>query len=148
MPRAPSQGYGSERLTFNAVARAVMQSDLPAALTETLRARAMPADSDPDIATLATIAVPGWGVVGGSGKPTGMHCLVAGVELSISREGKEVLNDQIKLTLVDSSMDAPPVQCASLSKFAERDGRLVRETIRDYAEVLALMIIDHLNKLQ
>jgi hypothetical protein len=133
-------GYVTEQAMFNAVARAVRESDLPAALTNVLRADALPLDGQNEPTADATVAVQGWGLAG--------ECLVASVELSISSDEKQILNDQLNLTIGDRSTDAPPVQCASLSRFAEDNGRLVRETVRDYAEVLAVMITDRLKRLQ
>ncbi len=140
--------YGTEQMNFNTVGRAVKESDFPAALTEALRGRALPPVGHNDPAANATVAVQGWGVVSESGKATDRHCFVAAVELSISRDRMQVLSDRLQLTLVDPSTDAPPVQCAKLWKFAEDNGRLVRETSRDYAEVLALMVTERLRNLE
>lgn len=133
-------GYVTEQAMFSAIGRAVSQADLPAALADTLRGRALPVDGQNEPTADGTVVVQGWGVAG--------ECVVASVELSVSRKGLPFLKDQLNLTIAGRSSDAPPVQCASLSRFADDNGRLVRDTIRDYAEVLAVMVIDRLNRLQ
>lgn len=69
-------------------------------------------------------------------------CFVASVDLLVARAGKEVLRDRLVISEIDRSNEAPPAQCASLDRFAEHDGRLVRDTAAEYSEVLAALAID------
>jgi len=71
-------------------------------------------------------------------------CFVAMAELRVAIEGKELLRDQIVISDLDKTRDAPPAQCASLERFAERDGQLVLETAAEVSEVLAVMSIDRI----
>lgn len=82
-----------------------------------------------------------------TGERAGRTCFVASVDLLIARAGKEVLRDRLVISEKDRSSDAPPAQCASLDRFAEHDGQLVRDTAAEYREVLAAMAIDRVASL-
>jgi hypothetical protein len=71
-------------------------------------------------------------------------CFLAMAELRVAIEGKELLRDHIVISDSDKTRDAPPAQCASLERFAERDGQLVLETAAEISEVLAVMSIDRI----
>ena len=135
--------YGSETVTYGRAARAVQKSNLPAVLSEALQTRSI-VDHGLDAAGQAVVAVPAWGLIGQS-RIT--HCFVAAVDITVSLPNRPAITEQIRLTL-DPTEGVPPVQCASLSRFNEDDGRLIRETVRDYAELLAELITDRLERLE
>jgi hypothetical protein len=72
------------------------------------------------------------------------HCLVVSAKFVFSRDDMELKHEQLQITDLGRSEDAPPPQCASLEKFAKNDARLVNDTLAEYAEVLAVMAIDRI----
>ena len=139
-------GYGTEAVTYGRAGRAIKNANLPALLCETLQARSVE-DCAQSAAGQLIVAVPAWGMVGIFGTKEDMHCLVAAVELTITLPNRPAIAEQIRLTL-DPTEGLPPVQCASLSRFNEDGGRLIRETARDYAELLAELITDRVKRLE
>lgn len=74
------------------------------------------------------------------------HCLVVSADFILSRGDIEVRRDHIEISNRNRSKDAPPPQCAHLKRFAENKARLVKDTLAEYAEVLAVMAIDRIPK--
>lgn len=72
------------------------------------------------------------------------HCYVLSADFIVRQSNIEILRDQLNITETNRSKDAPPPQCASLSHFAENEGRLVTETSNEYAEVLAVMATERI----
>jgi hypothetical protein len=147
---AAAATYGTESGQANTVLRAVEASNFPVALEAALRSRASPStvEGQPDIA--ATITVRGWGVVSSSGAARDKHCYVAAATLTVNRGAEQIYEEPLRLGTGTATEGAPffPLQCATLGRFAEDGGRLVRETMRDYAEVMAVMIVDRLARLK
>lgn len=83
-----------------------------------------------------------YGVVGS------MHldrvCFVASLDLVVTAQQREVLRDQLNISDENRSADAPPPQCASLGRFAENAGQLVKDAAAEYVEVLAAMSFDRI----
>jgi hypothetical protein len=71
-------------------------------------------------------------------------CFVLSADFIVRQSNIEILRDQLNITETNRSKDAPPPQCASLSHFAENEGRLVTETSNEYAEVLAVMATERI----
>jgi hypothetical protein len=63
-------------------------------------------------------------------------CFIADAQLVAAEDGKDVLREAMRIARGRAS-DMPPAQCASMARFAQEDGRLVRDTAAEYAEVLA-----------
>ncbi len=136
-----SFGYGMEKSEYNAIVRAVTESNFPALLADALRSRALPLQPpNPETPAQALVVLQGFGLAA--------NCFVAEAQLSVDQNNQRIMVEPLKLTIAERSADAPPVQCADLSRFAAKDGRLIRETARDYAEVLAVMVADRLKRLQ
>jgi hypothetical protein len=73
-----------------------------------------------------------------------LPCFVLSADFIVRQNNIEILRDQLNITETNRSKDAPPPQCASLSHFAENEGRLVTETSNEYAEVLAVMATERI----
>lgn len=71
-------------------------------------------------------------------------CFIASADLVVRGVEGERRRERLSITPTDASADAPPPQCASLERFAAREGQLVRDTAAEYAQVLAVMAIDRL----
>ena len=71
-------------------------------------------------------------------------CFMLSADFLVSRGNTEMTREQLNITNVLRSKDAPPPQCASLEHFAENEARLVKETLNEYAEVLTVMAIDRI----
>jgi hypothetical protein len=75
-----------------------------------------------------------------------MACVTVSADFILSRGGMEVKRDHIEISNGNRSKDAPPPQCAHLKRFAENNARLVKDTLTEYAEVMAVMVIDRIPK--
>ena len=74
------------------------------------------------------------------------HCFVLSANFILSRDNMALKQANLKITDLDRSEDAPPPQCASLEHFAKNEARLVKDTLAEYAEVLAVMAIDRIRR--
>ncbi len=90
------------------------------------------------------IIIQSFGLVGNSFYEP--HCFVVSADFILSRGGVEVMRDRLQISNVNRSMDAPPPQCASLKRFAKNKARLFKDTLAEYAEVLAVMAVDRIQK--
>ena len=94
--------------------------------------------------------IAGYGLVTRSGKrldafgPKEELCLVAEAQLEVEREGIPVRVESLLVSLATPSPDAPPPFCASLRRLAADDGRLLRQSIGELAEVLAAMTLNRI----
>lgn len=140
--------YGTEAHQVEIVAGAVRDADLAFELERALQGRATLTDPTAPPFAEALIVPSSWGVVSSSGLAAGRHCFVAVVALAVTRGKERIYEDVLRIAPTEASADAPPPQCASLERFAEDGGRLVRETSRDYAEVLAVMVLERLGKIK
>jgi hypothetical protein len=139
--------YGMEmsgRSEYKALTLALTESNVPSMLADALRNRSMSLPPGDVPVGHAMVIVQGFGLVQTAVRH---YCFVAAAELSVDQDNKELLNEALLLTL-EPSADAPPIQCADGEKFSAENGRLVRETARDYAEVLAVMVTERLAKIR
>jgi hypothetical protein len=67
----------------------------------------------------------------------GPFCLVADVDLVLHAGERETWRDTVYLEPYRRSADAPPPVCATLERFAARDGGALRDAIAQYAQVVA-----------
>jgi len=68
------------------------------------------------------------------------NCLVVTAHIILKRSNRELKRDPLFITPLGKSDDAPPPQCAGIERFAENDAQLVKDTLREYAGVLAAMV--------
>ena len=128
----------------NTIVRTLQEVDLPGQLRSALVRRAAPPPPDTAPATVA-ITIRTFGLAPRSGTcPTCAICVVADAELVVTQDGTELLRDPLLLTPWRRSVDAPPPVCATMTEFAERDGRLLRDAILETAQVLAAMTVSRL----
>lgn len=87
-------------------------------------------------------------VINSYGVDGSMHldrvCFIASLDLVVNIRQREVLRDRLNISDANRSADAPPPQCASLGRFAENEGQLVRDCATEYVEVLAAMSFDRI----
>ena len=131
-----------ERQRWQAIADALKGLSFEKNLLSALQRRAMGA-LPPRSGSVITVelVVNAYGLV--ARKPQ-YACFLAMAELRVAIEGKVLLRDQIVISDLDKTRDAPPAQCASLERFAERDGQLVLDTAAEISEVFAVMSIDRI----
>jgi len=131
--------YGLEKSQFNTIMRAVIESNFPKMLADALHSRTLsPEVAGHEPTAQAFVVVRAYGLV--------EECFVAVAELSVERDNQRILERSLRMT--GEPGEEAPLQCATLSKFAADDGRLIRETARDYAEIFAVMITNHLSELR
>jgi hypothetical protein len=74
----------------------------------------------------------------------GRSCLLAVANFVCRQEGRIIKQERLQIADGHRSEDAPPPQCATLEQFTEDDARLMKTTLAEYAEVLAVMAIDRI----
>lgn len=72
------------------------------------------------------------------------HCFVAEADFILSRGGRVIKQEQLRITDINRSEDAPPPQCATLEHFAKNEATLIKDTLAEYAGVLAVMAVDRI----
>lgn len=131
-----------ESRKWQQVANALKSIHFEQDLLDALRRRAagrLPSRSGP--VTNIELVVNAYGL---TGERPERACFAASVDLRVALSGTEILDDRLVISDTGRSTDAPPAQCASLERFAEHDGQLVRDTAVEYREVLAAMAIDRI----
>lgn len=140
---------------FNAradtLARVLLGEPLPEAVMRALQAQwsGMPA---PRSRLQVTLRLASYGLVTRSGLPIEAFdgaedlCLVADGRLDILRTDAPALAEDVTISPRSTTRDAPPPLCASLSRWAADDARLLRQASREMAELLAAFIVNRAQK--
>jgi hypothetical protein len=126
----------SERRPWQTVVDALQTIDFPKATLEAMQrraARALPARSGP--LANAEMVVIAFGLMG--------RCFIVDAEIAVQLDEKEVIRSPLRI-LASAGEDAPRAQCASLETFAANNGQLLKDTVAEYAEVLAAMAIERI----
>lgn len=123
----------------DALQAVTFEQDLLRALRGRVSRAGLPAGAE---SVAVELTVNTFGVVGS------MHmdrvCFISNVDLVIKTDGREIRRDRMNIAAENRSADAPPAQCASLGRFAEKDGQLVGDVAAEYVEVLAAMSVDRI----
>jgi len=135
-----------DRRDWEQTANALKSTDFERQLLRATEARAKrslpaPAASSDTAPVLVELVVNAYGLAGSRQKGV---CFIASIDLVATHSGNELLRDRMIIAPFERSTDAPPPQCATMERMAEREGQLVRDTAAIYAEVLAVMAIDRL----
>lgn len=136
--------HGVEDRRWRKAVSALDASELPVQLRSALERRAAaawPAQAGPGVAVDVTVNT--WGLVA---TERDTACFVASLDLAAHRDDVVVVSDRIVIGTHELSPSAPPPQCATLSRFAADDGRLVKDAAAEAAEVLAALIIERLQR--
>lgn len=136
---------------FNAradhLARVLVADPLPDAVVRALRAQWRP-PSPPGPALSVTLRLASYGLATRSGRQLEAFetaedlCLVAYGRLAVLREGSAARTEDLAISPLSTTRDAPPPLCAPLSRWAADDGGLLRRATREMAELLAAFIVD------
>jgi hypothetical protein len=136
-------GYLHEKGIWDSINGALSTAEFTRAIDSAMKNRlraAFTEDNMPNVKIEITIQV--LGIV----KATGQDCLVALAHFGLNNDTEELKEDNLHITVSGKSEDAPPPQCTTLDRFAENEARLVKNTLAEYAEVLAVMAIDRIPK--
>jgi hypothetical protein len=90
------------------------------------------------------VVIQAFGIVESSSMP--QHCFVVSANFILGRGNMELKQDHLQISELNRSGNAPPPQCATLEHFAKNDARLVNDTLAEYAEVLAVMAIEMIQR--
>jgi len=71
-------------------------------------------------------------------------CVTAGARLIITRPGSNAREEQLLVGASGQGSELYPPICASPGRFAANEGIYLRQAVRELAEVLAAMVIRHL----
>jgi hypothetical protein len=120
-----THAYFSEKRTWDAINGVLCRSAFTPAIDKAIKERfntAFAGMNPPKIKI--QIMIQTFGLI--ESKAAQQHCLVASARLTIHREHGEPKQEQLLITDLKKSKDAPPPQCASLDRFAENGARWCR----------------------
>ena len=72
-------------------------------------------------------------------------CFSVDAEIKLRLHEKEIYRDFIYIEPYLRSEDAPPPQCALVGEFAENNGKIVKQTIKDFSTILASIVTHRLS---
>ncbi len=136
--------YISEKWTWDAINEALINVEFTRAIDRAIKDRlniTYIKERAPNVKI--DVIIQSFGIVERS---LNMACVSVSADFILSRGDIEVKRNRLQISNVNRSMDAPPPQCASLKRFAKNKARLVKDTLAEYAEVLAVMVIDRIPK--
>ncbi len=136
--------YYREKAIGDSINGALMNAEFTRAIDGAVKARleeVFPEEGGP--AVKAEIIVQTLGLLAPSRH---RGCIVASADFRLSAGEMELKQETLQITLADRTEDAPPPQCASLERLAENEARLVKDTLTEYAEVLAEMAAGRIRK--
>ena len=136
---------GVESATAATMGRILQEVDFPSLLRAVLAARSVAAVSADAVPTTeATATVLSYGLLRRDRGMRADTCAVAALRLAVRQQGRVLSDTAMTIEPDDRPTRSAPAQCAEAGIFTENDGRLIRTTFRDYAEVLAATILRHL----
>ena len=68
-------------------------------------------------------------------------CLFADAAIVVSKDGQPLLQEFIYIEPYLRSADAPAPLCATVDRFAADKGKLIRQGLNDYAQILAAIFM-------
>ncbi len=140
---AGTYGYLHEKGIWDSINGALSNAEFIRAIDSAMKDRLNAAFSEESMPNVKIeVIIQAFGIIKSSSM--NRHCLVISADFIVSRDSIEVKRDNMKITEDNRSEDAPPPQCASLEHFAKNEARLVKDTLTEYAEVLAVMAIDRI----
>ncbi len=135
-------GYIHEKGIWDSITEALINYEFTRAIDKAMKDRLKITFAKERVPNVKIdVIIQSFGLVGYSYTP---YCFIVSADFILSRGGLEVKRDCLQISDVNGSKDAPPAQCARLKRFAENNARLVKDTLAEYAEVLAVMVIDRI----
>lgn len=137
--------FNSRRETL---ARVMAEEALPPSILAAMTGQHGEAPPGPPARLLLRLS--NYGLKTRSGKPAQVMqndedlCLTAQATLTVSRDGRPDIHGSFGVGTSGRNRDAPPPICASIESFARDEGNLLRQSIRELAEILAVMARLHL----
>lgn len=137
--------YLHEKWVWDSINKALNDFEFTRAVDRALKGRLIAAFTQEDMPEgKVEIIIDAFGMVESLSGDQG--CMVASAHLSLSRRETESEEDRLQITTSNRSPDAPPPQCSNMESFAKNEARLVKDTLAEYAEVLAVMVIDRISR--
>jgi len=134
-------GYLHDKKVWDSINGALANAEFTRAVDRAMKERlngAFTRENAPDLKI--EIIIQGFGLMKSSAM--NQHCFAVSAEFIVSQDTSEIKRDNLNITYTHRSKDAPPPQCAGLENFAENDAMLVKDTLAEYSEVLAVMAMD------
>ncbi len=136
-------GYFSEKGIWDSINEALNNAELTRAIDSAMKARintAFAEECAPNVKI--EMIIQAFGIDGSSFRER--NCFVISADFILSRDSKEVIRDQLRITRANKSTDAPSPQCARLEDFAKNEARLIKDKLGEYADALAVMATDRI----
>ena len=136
-------GYFHEKGVWDSINGALSNAEFTRAVDRAMKDRLIAAFTEkrmPDFKI--EVIIQNFGLVNSSSRL--QHCFILSANFILSKDNVELKKDYLRITYLNKSEDAPPPQCAGLEHFAKNEARLIKDTLAEYAEVLAVMVMDRI----
>jgi hypothetical protein len=138
-------GYLHEKGIWDSINGALSNAEFTRAIDSAMKDRLNAAFTEEGMPNVKIeVIIQAFGIVNSSSML--QHCFVVSANFILSRGNMELKQNHLQITDLNRSEDAPPPQCASLEHFAKNEARLVKDTLAEYAEVLAVMAVDRISR--
>jgi hypothetical protein len=84
--------------------------------------------------------------LGLEGEPRSQLCLIIQSDLVVNLDGLGCFVRKIRIEGENRDHGEPPPQCADISRFGDRNARLVKDTLREYAEITAFLTVQFISE--
>jgi hypothetical protein len=136
--------YRHEKKVQNTIHLALINAHFTQAVDEATKRRLKRAFPQEDVPKLnVEVVIETFGV-----EPAykNQNCFVIAAVMKICGGDDDLKEYRLVITPWERSPDAPPPYCATLEQFARDEGRLVKDTLAEYSELLAVMAIDRIRE--
>ncbi len=135
--------YVHEKGIWDAIHGALTHAEITPSIDRAMRERILMAFAGSDMPAMKIeIVLEAVGLV--KAESTQQHCFVAAANFLLSRHHTVMKQENLRMTDMNRSEGAPPPQCAGLEHFAKNGPRLVKDTLAEYAELLAAMAVERI----
>ncbi len=138
---AGSFGYAHKRTMQNTIYAALINTHFTRAVDEAIKRRLKRAFPQEDVPKLnVEVIIETFGIVKSAYMDPNCFVMAAVVKI---RSGNDDLREyRLVIAPSERSPDAPPPYCATLEQFARDEARIVKDTLAEYSELLAVTTID------
>jgi hypothetical protein len=119
------------------VMRAIEAADFPSRLGRALERRL-----GTDAGTRVSVVIQRYGFVEAGGKGAG-YCFAREASVEATAGERVLLRETVEMTETSRSAGVPPPECAPLAEIGADDGRVARRILGDAAEIMAAVIVRH-----
>lgn len=137
--------YTHEKKLYSSINNELTNVSMTSMIAQSIKQRLNAKFKDNEIPNLnVEVAIEAFGLSKSSSASP--ECLFIIGNMIFSKNNVAIKQEYLQITDINKSEDAPPPQCGTLERFGENDAQLVKDTLAEYAEVLAAMVTDRIVK--